>query len=178
MSLEGKSEDEIKALASIAEGLLSNKDTRLPMQRMMKRVNPGLVIPEVDSVERIEAATKPLQERIEKDREERELERQQRAAQELRRNLRDAGSIENDAQFEELVTYAAAHGFQTNEAGLKRAASARAAEQEAAEPTPQSAAHSLLPKGVKDIMKDPARWARETANNAMTELMKGRKRAA
>lgn len=177
MSLEGKSPEEIQALAALADSVLNDPRSRRPFQRLLKVASPSLQLPEVDLEDMVEARTKPLREKIEKDANDRELERQQQAAQALRGNLKAAGAIKNDEDFNALVTYATANGYQTTEAGLKLASRARADELEAAEPTPHGAPHQVMPMDAKGIMKDPIGWARQTAHTAMTDLVKNRGRA-
>ncbi len=177
MALEGKSPEEIQALAALAESVLNDPRSRRPFQRLLKVADPKLQLPEVDLEDMVEARTKPLRDKIEKDATERENERQQLAAQALRANLKAAGAISNDADFTTLVTYASEHGYQATENGLKLAARARADEQAAAEPTP-SGNTRIMPADAKSIMKDPVGWARDAASTAISEFQKNRGRAS
>lgn len=179
MSLEGKSPDEINSLAALSDALLNDPNTRREYQRLLKKQNPKLSLPEIDTEDRAEAAVKPLVERLDKFQEDQQVSAAQRQANERFESLRDNRVVNTRKEFGELVKYANEKGFQTNEAGLTLAAAHRQDETAAAEPTPHSAALAhLVPKDNKDLMRDPQRWARDTANAAMNEVIKNRGRAA
>lgn len=178
MSLEGKNADEITALAALADSVLGNQKTRGAFLRMQKQVNPNVSIPEIDIQDSIAAQVKPHVEEVERMRLERERDKSQQAATALYENLREAGAVKNRTEFSALVTYASEKGFQTTEGGLRMAASHRASEQEAAEPTPMPGAIDLSqPKEHKDLMRDPAGWANRTAREALDELHGKQRRA-
>lgn len=61
MSLEGKTVEEIQALAELANGLASDPKTRQGFLRLTKVMNPGTAIPEIDIPENIRnAMAEPL----------------------------------------------------------------------------------------------------------------------
>jgi hypothetical protein len=79
MSLEGKSAEEIEALANLAMNLSSNPKTRLSFLGLTKQVNPEASIPEIDipnnlrsaldaPLKQLDALTKKMEEREVKDR--------------------------------------------------------------------------------------------------------------
>lgn len=79
MSLEGKSPEEIEALAMLAQGLASNPKTRNGFLRLTKTANPDTAIPEIDipnqigglmaePLKRLEAAEAALAQRALEDR--------------------------------------------------------------------------------------------------------------
>lgn len=176
MALEGKSQAEVAALAALADGLLSDARTRGPFQRMVKAVNPKVVLPEVEIEDRVAAALKPLRDENIALRQQREQDKLQAGANALFVDLKDQGVVTTRADFTELVTFAAKEGFQTNASGLAKAARHRAAERESAEPTTSSLGLDALKigKGDADLIKNPTEWARNTANAALNELAKAR----
>lgn len=179
MSLEGKTPEEINALAQIADSVMSDPKTRLPFQRILKQANPRLSVPEVEIEDRISAATKPLQDELEQRRARDATQEAQAAANALYQTLRDDRVVKGRADFNDLVKYAADKGFQTTESGLRMASSHRASEQQAAEPTPQQIGTVNLGdrETHKDLLKDPTGWARREAAKAIDDLNKGKKAA-
>jgi len=180
-SLEGQSTEQIQALASMSRTLLNDPNTRGEFQRLLKKNNPKLALPEIDTEDRVQAVVKPVVEKIEKLEADKTVTAAQAAANTMFENLRDAGVVKTRKDFAELVKYANEKGFQTNEAGITLAAQHRADEQEPAQPTPQSAASQFFNKDnkdLKDIMKDPSGWARNQASKAIDEIIKNRGRAA
>lgn len=180
MSLEGKSAEEINALAELADSVMSNPKTRTPFQRILKAANPGISVPEIEIEDRVAAATKPHVDKLAQ-LEARDAQRDaEQAANVLYEGLRDDRVVKNRKDFSELVTYAAEKGFSTAEAGLRMASQHRAAEQTPAEPTPQTAGMVDLSQREqhKDLLSNPQGWARNTANAAIDELNKRRKQAA
>lgn len=63
-SLENLSEEEIAGMASTYQALINNPETRDLALRMTKKVNPALSIPEIELVDRANAAFKKQQEEI------------------------------------------------------------------------------------------------------------------
>lgn len=177
MSLEGKSPEEIKALATLADSVLANPKTRGVFQRTVRAANPDVSFPEIDLEDKVAGALKPLQDKLAKTEAEREAERQQNAAQAFYQEIRDAGIVSNKTEFNELVTYASKTGFATDKNGLALAKNHREAEAQSAEPTPMNAGASLIPKGEngKAIFKDPNAWARQAAADAIKDIEKGRR---
>lgn len=178
MSLEGKSPEEIEALAVLADSALSNPNTRGIFQRVLKKANPNLSIPELELEDRVAAAVKPHIDKVANLEATNARNVELNSANMLYETLHDDRVVAGRKDFNELVTYAAGKGFMTTEQGLRMAASHRTAELEAAEPTPSNMAMTkILQRDNKDLMKDPAGWARSQAALAMDELAKKRKAA-
>lgn len=177
VNLEGMDEAEIRSLALLSKSVRDNPATRKEWLGILKKGNPNLSIPELDLEQHAEKALSARDKEIADLRAEMQANEQQRAAQARIAALRDEGVIRNANDFSDVVKYASENGFQTSDAGLKRAAAAMQAEREAAIPTPTSA----IPKphiGNKDLMKNPQTWARTEAANVMDEIIKSRGRSA
>jgi hypothetical protein len=176
MALEGKSAEEVQALATLADSIASNPKTRTAFQRLLKQANPEISIPEIEIEDRIASVTKPYVEKLEKLEARDAQAESQAAANALYEGLRDDRVVTNRAGFSELVKYASEQGFQTTEAGLRMAASHRASEQEAAEPTPMPNGGIDLSQheANKDLMRDPRGWANAQARAAIDEMAKQR----
>lgn len=178
MGLEGKSTEEIEALAQLADSVLSNPKTRGVFQRTLKAANPSLSIPELELEDRVAAAVKPHIDKVAAIEAKTARDEQVSQANNLYENLHDERVVAGRKDFNALVTYAAEKGFMTTEQGLRMAASHRTSEQEAAEPTPSNMGMAgILQRDNKDLMKDPVGWARREAAIAMDELAKKRKAA-
>ncbi len=63
-SLEDFSQEQIDRMAEMYQAIITNPETREMALRATKIVNPKLAIPELDSKVAIEAAVKPVQERL------------------------------------------------------------------------------------------------------------------
>src|SRR5258706_1781767 len=63
-SLEDCSQEQIDRMAEMYQAIITNPETREMALRATKIVNPKLAIPELDSKVAIEAAVKPVQERL------------------------------------------------------------------------------------------------------------------
>ena len=172
MSLENKTPDEINALAALSENVLGNPATRREFQKMLKKNNPGVSIPELENEERIVEAVKPHIDRISA----LEAKMQQDAAisqaNDLYTNLRDHGAVSSKDDFNGLVKYASEKGFATSEQGLKMASRFRQDEMSSAEPTPAPGSFggfNMKDKSMTDWLKDPRARANEEAQKIMKE---------
>lgn len=176
MALEGKSQEEIAALAALADDVLTDPKYAGTFKRMLKAKNPNLSMPDVELEDRARAEFAKRDKTIEELQNERAQDKAERQTNEVYENLRDAGTVTSRANFSELVTWAGANGFLTTEMGLKKAGMARAAEMEAAEPTPQAIgpgsnfAVADNADDAKSFMKDATGHARQVAARAMDEL--------
>lgn len=172
MSLEGKTPDEIEALASLADSVMTNPATRLEFQRTLKKANPKISVPELEIEERISAIAKPHIDRVAQLEAERAQDAARASANALFENLRDDKVVGTRKDFEALVKYASDKGFVTNDQGLRLAAAHRADEQQPAEPTPHPGAIDLSQREQnKDLLSNPNNWARDTARTAIDELV-------
>ena len=178
MSLEGKTQEEINALAELADDVLSKPDTAGVFQRLVKRNNPNVSMPIVELEDRAAAALKQRDERINKLEGTIQQTEEQTRANLMYENLRDDGVIRNRAAFDDLVKWASENGFMTTEQGLRKAAMQRSVENEAAEPSVPIMDHGRfrIAEGDlgKDYMKDPAGTALREASKAMEEIAKQR----
>lgn len=181
-SLEGQSAEQVAALAQMSDQLLRDPATRADFQRLLKKQNPKLALPEIDTEDRVQAAVKPLVEKITQLEGRSAVDSAQEAANTMFENLRESGTVKTRKEFGELVKYANENGFQaSSEKGLTNASMHRAEETRVAEPTPQSAASSFFRKDnkdLKDIMRDPTGWGRSKATEVVDEIIKKRARAA
>lgn len=178
MGLEGKSAEEINALAELANDVLSKPDTAGVFQRLVKKNNPNVNMPLVDLEDRAVARFKKQDEEIGGLKNEVAQSKAEKQANALYESLRDEGHVTTRASFSDLVTWASENGFMTTEMGLKKAAMQREIEREAAEPTPSTSAPHGFTLGEGDVgkafMKDPTATARNEAAKAMDQLRKDR----
>lgn len=170
MSIEGMDPQEVAALATMAKGLRDNPKTRTHFLRLAKAANPDLVVPELEIEARAAGAIQKQDEQIKRLQDKDQERDAQLAANALYEGLRDDRVVSSRNDFSALVKFAAEKGFQTNEAGLRMAAQHRRAEAEAAEPTPSTISRGAPVPVSKELMANPAMWARDTANAALAEL--------
>lgn len=177
MSLEGKSPEEIAALAELSDSLLGNSATRTPFQRLLKTANPRINLPELEVEDRVTAAVKPTVDAVQKLNDERDRDAADRAAHGVYEELKDERVVGTKKEFSELVAYANDKGFRTDNAGLRRAAEYRSAEASMAEPTPMPGAiPALTGEKTKEWFKDPKGTAAREAHAALEEIRKGKLR--
>jgi hypothetical protein len=178
MSLEGKTPEEIQALAALADDVLSKPDTAGVFQRLVKKNNPNVSMPIVELEDRAAAAIAAANKRTETLENKLTQTESQQQANLLYESLRDDGVIPNRNAFNDLVKWASENGFMTTEQGLRKASMQRAVESEAAEPSVP-----MLDQGRfriaegdlgKEYMKDPSGTALREAAKAMEEIAKGR----
>lgn len=179
MSLEGKSAEELANLAALADDVLSNPETAGVFQRLIKKNNPKVSMPLVELEDKVAGALVVRDKEIEDLKKKDALNDSERQTNALYENLRDAGVVSTRASFSELVKYATEKGFMASESGLRMAAQHRAAELEAAEPTPVmggAPGFELNDKGElgKAFMKDPKGTALSEAAKVMDALRKVR----
>jgi len=91
MSLEGKSVEEIQALAELANGLASDPKTRRGFLQLTKMANPATSIPEVDIPVQLESMLKPHFEKLDALSKRAEQEDRERAVLKRREELIDEG---------------------------------------------------------------------------------------
>jgi 5'-3' exonuclease len=183
MSLEGKTPEELANLAALADDVLSNPETATVFQRLIKKNNPKVSMPLIELEDKVAGALQNQNKQIEELTKEKQLNDAERTTNALYEALRDASLVTTRASFSELVKYASEKGFMTTESGLRLAAQHRAAEQEAAEPTPPTGGapgFELNAEGElsKSFMKDPKGTARTVAAKAMDELRRLREKGS
>jgi len=64
MSLEGRSPEDVQALAELAEALATNPNTRHGFLGLTKKINPGANIPEIDIPASLQASMAPQLDRL------------------------------------------------------------------------------------------------------------------
>ena len=179
MSLEGKTPEEISALAALADDVLGNPKTAGYFQRLVKQNNPGVSMPLIELEDKAAAAFKTQAERIAA------LEGQlaQRggddATNSLYESVKDAGHVRTKAEFAELCKYANDHGMMCTEMGLRNASMLKQQEEESAVPTPQTINHGNFAVSdsadlSKAFFRDPKGTAATQAAQAMIDLGKMR----
>lgn len=181
MSLEGKSPDEVQALAQLADSVLTNPKYRTPFQRILKAANPGISLPEVDMLDMVAGAVKPHIDKIAEMEQSRAAEKAaqdaQNAANGLFESLRDDNITRTRGEFQALVKYANDNGFQTGEPGLRLAASHRSAETSLSTPTPmQGAGADFSPanESFKDFFKNGKEAATRIAHQTLDDIRSGK----
>jgi hypothetical protein len=179
MSLEGKSPEEIKALAELADDVLSKPDTAGVFQRLVKKNNPGISMPLIEAEDRVAGALKIRDDKIAALEKRLEQKGAEDGTNVLYESLKEAGVVASRTAFSDLVKYASDNGFQATEQGLRKARMQRDIEQEAALPTPVNGAPGTfqIAEGElgKSFMKDPGGTARTEAMKAMDEIVKNRR---
>lgn len=173
MSLEGKSPEEIQALAAISDELLADPKYGMAFKRLVKAQNPNASVPDVELEQRVAAELGARDKEITDLKKNNELNAAERQTNALYEALRDAGAVTTRDSFVKLCEYANKNGFMVNETGLKMAARHKENEEQAAEPTPMNVQQGFeLGEGEvgKSFMKDPAGTARTVAAKAMDEL--------
>lgn len=176
MSLEGRSVDEIQALAELADALQSDPKTRNQFLSLTKIKNPTAHIPEVDIPAALGAQFKPYLEKLDaltKREEERALQDRIMAA---RRNIVSKGVSESEVpEIEKLMVD---KGIANHDTAVEHWKLAK----QAAAPTPASGLPGLRrfeqPKvDMKQFAGDPKGYAYNAAYSVIDEL-RGRKAAA
>jgi len=176
MALEGMSQEEIEALAEMSKTLRDNPKTRAHFLRLAKHANPELSVPEVEMQDLMVTMAQKTDEKLREFEGKITVGESEKAAMVLYENLRDAGSIKSRNEFGDLVKYASENGFQTSEAGLKRAAAVRRQELEVAEPTPSNFTSVRTVREDKELMKNPRQWFDRQAETVMDEIISARSR--
>jgi len=174
ISLEGMSEEAIKDLALLAKGLSENPKTRGRFLGIIKESDPTLSIPEIDIPLNIGAAVKPHIDRIAK------LEREagERDIKDNIRSRRDS-LVKNkgikESEIEAVEKLMVEKGISNHDT----AADFFLSERKSAAPTPSTFSQPAIPKiDVKAMGGNINAWARGEATNAISDLIKGRVRAA
>lgn len=99
MSLEGKSPDEIQALAELAQSLHDNPKTHHGFMVLNKIANPQLPVPEVDIPAGVQGVLKPLLERMDKQ----DIQHQERETRERIKENRTAAIKKTGITEEEMT---------------------------------------------------------------------------
>lgn len=169
--LEGKSSEEIEALAALADSLSSNPKTREGFLLLTKAANPEASIPEIDIPRRIQGLVQPYVEKITAleakitDREARDKIEEKRRSLGVSREELDA--IEKVMIDKGIANHETAREF-------------IAAQSRVAEPTPASTSRMYRPAG-KDFLPsmnvDEARAQALTMAHQVVDELRGRRAA-
>jgi hypothetical protein len=166
MGLEDKSPEEIERLANWANSVLNNKDTRLDALRLTKKANPNAHIPELDRDAAIQAVRdeeakkrEALEARL--DKQEIEAARRDKAAQLAAKGF-DIVAVEKVMTDNGIGNYDTAMKFMRAEAQVAGATQ-----------SVLDSGNAKMPENFKDIMKNPAAWAREQATTILNEARAG-----
>jgi len=168
MSLESLSLEARDELASLAQTLAENPDTRKDFLRMTKKVKPGMPIPELDIEDHTNRAITASDQRVQA------LEaklREKEAMEELqkrRNNLVKKGLVKED-EIDQVEKVMLEKGISNHES----AAEYYEYMKQAAKPTPTGYKPSAI-KGLNlgAFWKDPRSAARNEAANALADLRK------
>jgi len=169
MSLENVSLEARDELASLAQQLAENPETREQFLRMTKKVKPDLPIPELEMKEYTQRVVNQSEQRVQA------LEaklRERDAVEELqkrRQSLMKKGLIANESEVKDVEKIMLERGITNHET----AAEFHQWMKQAAEPTPSG----YNPSAVKQFdlgkyWKNPAGAARDEAANALRDLRK------
>jgi hypothetical protein len=145
--------------------LMNHPEVGLEAKRLYKKITPDANFPELKQQEMLEAATKPLQDKLEK-MEREDLERRVAANRERNHKLcSDAGFKPDDVEKvmadEHIADYGTAVRYLKGQNALAPA-------------TPASITPMRMPDNMGDIRKNPTAWARDQAHKAMDEIRAGR----
>lgn len=175
MSLEGKTPEEIAALAELSSSLMADPKTRSGMLRLTKMANPGANIPEIDIPDQLANAFKPQLERLahlEKQVQERDAEER------VRKSRKDALAVSGVSRddlpaIEKLMV-------EKKIPDHKTAAEFFNMQRKSAEPTPSNTQNRTfgMPKtpDLKEFGGNMQAWAKNTAAGVIDEL-RGRRTA-
>lgn len=167
MALEGLNEEQVTRLATFAQSVLSNPDTKLEALRLAKKINPKFSNPELDTDTRIQAVREESAAALKKIQEERDADRIANAREAKTRELKEKGydivAVEKVMSDNGIGNYETAIKFMRGEAALAPAV-----------PTSVTGGDATMPTGFKDIIKNPARWAREKAAEILNDARQGK----
>lgn len=179
MSLEGKSPEEIAALAALADDVMGNPKTSGVFQRLIKQNNPNVSLPLIELEDKAAAAFQKQEAKIAELQGQLAQRESTDGANNLYEHMKDAGIAYTRAEFNKLCTYATEHGFLCTEMGLRNAYTMKTQEETAAIPTPQTINHGQFAVSdsadlSKSFFRDPTGTAKAQAIEAMAAIAKNR----
>ena len=159
-SLENLTEDQRNSLA--LKRMMNHPELGREAKRLWKKIEPTANFPDLDTEDRIAAATAAQQEKIEK-LEEQMRERDVMARREANhRMIREAGldveAVEKVMTEEKILKYETAINYLRGQSALQP-------------PTPAAVTPIRMPDNLKDIQKNPTQWARTEAHKALNEII-------
>jgi hypothetical protein len=159
MSLEDMTEAERNS--EILKRLMNHPEVGREAKRLWKKVEPRANFPDLDLEDQVSAATKALNEKVEKLEQERIEDRVRANREANHKRVRDAGfeveQVEKVMTDEKIANYDTAIKYLQGQSAL-------------APPTPEAVTPIRMPDNLKDIQKNPAQWARNEAFKAINEL--------
>ena len=155
--------DEDYKLLNLSRAALGNQKTRLKTLRAIKEASPDTMLPEIESEDRIEAATSSLREENKKLREDLDKRANEQLLKERRGIVKARGfdylAVEKTMMEKGITSHESAMEFM--EANSRVAAPAA---------SPRSWDKSAKVPQEDGLKKDPAGWARETAAKVLDEF--------
>jgi hypothetical protein len=164
-AFDNLNDEQKERLMSFSTAILNNKDTRKDALLLAKKANPAFSSPELELEAQIEKVRKEEAEKrqvLSDQIQEREILRQRAdKAKELKEQGFDIVAVEKVMTEQKIGSYETAIKFMKQE-------------QQLAPATPASVTRMKMPDNVKDIMKNPNQWGRDTAHAVVDEILKGR----
>ncbi len=158
-SLEEMTEAERNS--EVLKRMMNHPELGSEAKRLWKKIEPKARFPELEIEDKVSAATKELQEKINA-LEQKGIEDRVRANREANhKKITDAGF--DVAQVEKVMTDEHIADYDTAVKYLR-------GQNALAPPTPQAITPIRMPDDLKDIQKNPAAWARGKAFEAINEL--------
>lgn len=161
-SLENLTEDQRNSIA--LKRMLQNPDVNIRMRakKLWKEIEPTANFPDLEQHEQTEALKAEFQAKLDKLEQERLEESVKQRREKNHRMIADAGltveAVEKVMTEERILEYGTAIKYLQGQRAL-------------APPTPESITPIRMPDNLKDIQKDPNKWARLEAHNALNEII-------
>ena len=167
MSLEGMSDDDVRALASLAKSLGDSPKTRLGLMQLTKALDPSVSIPELDTLGTVANVKRQMDERfsnLEQKNQYKELEERLYAG---RRKAVSAGHVK-DSEIDDLEKFMLENGMADHEKAAQHFSNAR----KLAEPAPQAQAKYEMPRDHLSLFKQKGMTGLNEMirNNAVQDL--------
>lgn len=168
-SLENYSEEQRASLARSMATLLKHPDVSKDVKRLIRKVDPTVSFPDIEVEEKFEQFTtkhrEDQRERDEADRVRRSNEQYQATCAKIVERGFKVEDVEKVMKDKGIANYDTAVEFLENQKMLAPA-------------TADSLGFSMeMPSEMKDIQKNPNKWAKNMAHAAVDELIRQRKRA-
>lgn len=166
MSLEGKSAEEIERLAGWAQKILTSPETRTEALRMTRKADPTFRNAEIELDDKIAAATKASDDKVEKLEDQLRRERLERQHSEKKTELAGKG-YDIDVLDKIMVD---------NKVGSYDGAMKIFDAEKVLAPgtTPEYGGATRMPTDMKEISKNPNQWARDKAAEVLKEFATAR----
>ena len=167
-SLEGLTEDQIRAYAKAARALHTDPETSRPFKKLIKKKNPNYRDPELELDEKLTEAVEPLQKKLKEIEEARAAEKFASEREQAKRKIEERGldfeKVEKFAQDKQIASYDTAADYYAMEAQM-------------ATPTSPAMAFAKPAEDIQKLYNNPAKLnetRRAKAGEAITEILRGR----